>query len=168
MKTQRFVFVTAVLCAALSVSGCASIARQLSAGKVVFDESLPPEQSTVVVFDDSIHVLEYNGIGVEQSWYRNKKYRVNTVTLPAGETTILFDYYFSITRGNTIFTATEDKIELKFDFEAGKDYTVGAYTRTEGFIIVETEYGIAVWDHATTGKPGGVGRSIKSWKLGTF
>jgi hypothetical protein len=150
------------------VPGCASITRQLSAGELVFDESLPPEKRTAVVFGDSIHVLEYNGIGVEDSWYRNGKYRINRVALPAGETTILFDYYLSFSRGNTIFRATEEEIELRFDFEAGKDYTVGAYTKTEGFIFIEIEYGIAIWDHATTGSPGSVDKSIKSWKLGTF
>ncbi|MDR0638735.1 MAG: hypothetical protein LBG27_07540 [Spirochaetaceae bacterium] len=166
MKIQKYAVAAVILCAALLVSRCATLIAQLSAGKVVFDDSLAPEESAVVVFGNSIHVLEYNGIGVEDAWYPKKKYRINTVTLPAGEASILFDYYVSISRGNTIYPASGEGIELKFHFEAGKEYTVVAYTKTEGFIFVKIEYGLAIWDHATTSSPGSIGKSVKSWKLG--
>jgi hypothetical protein len=120
----------------------------------------------VVVFANTIHVMKYNGAGVEDTWYSNGKYRTNTVTLPAGETLILFIYHFSIVRGDTKITITGRNIELCFDFEAGKEYTVASYTKKKGFLLLETEYGVAVWNRATTSNPGRVDKSIKSWKLG--
>jgi hypothetical protein len=154
------------ICAALLVSGCASIIGQLSAAKFAVDDSLSPEESAVVVFDSPIHVREYNGVDVENTWYSKGKYRINTVTLPAGETSVLFDYSISIDWGNSITTITGEDIELRFNFEAGKEYTVAAYITKKGFLLTKAEYGVAVWNHATTGSPGSVENSIKSWKLG--
>jgi hypothetical protein len=165
---KKYVLLAAVLCAALLASGCSSIARQASAGKIVYDESLPPEQTALVVFSDTIHVIEYNGIAVKDSWYPKGKYRINKVTLPAGETAILFNLRFTIEYARSSTTVSMEDIELRFDFEAGKEYTVAVYTKSLGF-FKGTEYGVAVWDYASqTASPGGADEDkiIKSWKLG--
>jgi hypothetical protein len=159
-----------VLCAALTVFGCSSIARQMSAKEIVYDESLPPEQTAFVVFSDTIYVREYNGIPVGEAWYPNGKLRINKVTLPAGETSILFNFWMVIDRGRSILNIKADDIELRFTFEAGKEYTVAAYTKSQGF-FKDTEYGVAVWGYASqTATPGSADESkiLKSWKLGTF
>jgi hypothetical protein len=168
MKLRIFVFLAAA--AMLPVSGCTSIARQLSAQRLVFDESLSPEESTVVAFEETIYVKEYNGIAVEDSWYKNGGRRINTITLPAGEATIVFDFALSVSQDNRTYSVSHDDIELRFNFEAEKEYTVGAYTNEEGFILVKIEYGVAVWDQAVTNNPGGVNinNRIKTWEFGTF
>ncbi|MDR1308086.1 MAG: hypothetical protein LBK74_11000 [Treponema sp.] len=162
--------VAVVLCTALLFSGCSSIARQLSAGKIIYDESLPVEQNALVVFSDTIHVLEYNGIGVEDSWYPKGKYRINKITLPAGETTIQFNLRAYVSQGNYSVSIKADNIELRFNFEAEKEYTVAVYTKSLG-LFKNTEYGVAVWGYASqTASPGGAdaGKILKSWKLGEF
>jgi hypothetical protein len=171
MMIKKYVLATAVFCAALMVFGCGTIgaiARQASAGTIVYDETVPAEQSALIVFSDTIHVLEYNGIAVEEAWYPNEKYRINKVTLPAGETSIRFNLRASISQGNYITNISADDIELRFNFEAGKEYTVALYSKSLGF-LKGTEYGVAVWGYASqTATPGGADadKIIKSWKLG--
>jgi hypothetical protein len=174
MKTiKKYIVLTAVLCVTLLISGCmtvASVARQASAGKIVYDESLPPEKSALVVFSDTIYVMEYNGISVEEAWYPKKKYRINKVTLPAGEASILFNLSAVVNQGNYAVSIAQDDLELRFDFEGGKEYTVAMYTKSLGF-LKDTEYGLAVWGYASqTASPGGADKDkiIKSWKLGQF
>jgi hypothetical protein len=169
-KAKKYAAAAAV-CAALLVFGCGtiagSIAKQASAGTVVYDDSLPAEASTLVVIGDAIHVLEYNGIAVEEAWYPNGKYRINKVTLPAGETSLLFNYDSTIKRGDYTYTLRGKSIELRFNFEAGKEYTVDMYAKFSS----SSEYGVAIWDFVSKSGTLGGGddsRIIKSWKLGAF
>jgi hypothetical protein len=174
MTLKKYGMPAAVLCAVLLVSGCTTIARRLSAGKITYDDSLAPEESVLVVFAYPIHVLSYNGISVEEAWYPNGKYRINRVTLPAGEMSVNFDLKHVI--GNNYYTRTfqGEDIELRFNFEAGKEYTVAPYTKVEGlFGFVKGEFGVAVWNFASSySEPGDVDRDsdkvLKSWKLGEF
>jgi hypothetical protein len=148
-----------VLCAAL-FAGCAGVP-----GRFAFDETVPAEQSTLVVFGTGIRVLEYNGIDIRTGWYPNDKWRVNRITLPIGETTILFNYFNTINMGNTAYYAHSEDITLKFTFEAGKEYTVASYTRRKG--LFTKEYGVAVWELASqTGSPATVENAVKFWKFG--
>jgi hypothetical protein len=173
-KATKYAAAAAAVCAALLVLGCgtiaASIARQASAGTIVYDQSLPPEESTLVAFGDTIYVMEYNGIAVREAWYPDGKYRINRVTLPAGETSILFDYRSTVRQGDYTYTLRGNGIELRFNFEAGKEYTVGIYSKSLG-LFVGSEYGVAIWDFVSQSGPIGGGeasRIIKSWKLGEF
>jgi hypothetical protein len=151
-----------VLGAALLAAGCGT-----SPGVFTYDETIPPDQSVLVVFGSGLAVLEYNGIDVNANWYPNDKWRVNKITLPAGEMTILFNYWVNIGRGNTSYHITGDDISLKYTFEPGKEYTVANYTKDHGFIFGKTEYGVAIWETASqTGSPGRVDGAVKSWKLG--
>ncbi|MDR2313822.1 MAG: hypothetical protein LBE02_04740 [Spirochaetaceae bacterium] len=168
MMVKKYVVCAVVLCAALTVSGCVSIAReiarQISAGTIVYDQSLPAEQSVLVVFGDTIHVLEYNGIAVEEAWYPDGKYRINKVTLPAGETSILFNLRADVDQGNSITRISANDIEMRFTFEAEKEYTVGVYTKSQGF-FKNTDYGVAIWGYAVLGGAD-ANKIIKTWKLG--
>jgi hypothetical protein len=152
-----------VLCAAMLVSGCTTI--------INWDESLSPEKSALVVFSDAIHVLSYNGISVEDAWYPARRYRTNKVTLPAGEMSLVFDLKY-VTGSNyhtRIFSGKN--IELRFNLEAGKEYTLGPYRKTEGFIIEKGEFGAAIWSFAASGGMPGIfdeNKIIKTWKLGEF
>jgi hypothetical protein len=169
-RVKKCAAAAAVFCIVLLASGCSSISRQMSAGTVVYDESLSPEQSALVVFADTIHVVDYNGIGVEEAWYPKGKYRINKVTLPAGETAIRFNIRAYVSQGNYTVSIKADDIELRFDFEAGKEYTFAVYTKSLGF-LKNTEYGVAIWNFASqTASPGGIDtdKTIKSWKLGEF
>lgn len=173
-KAKQYAAAAAAVCAALLVLGCGtiadSIARQASAGTIVYDQSLPPEESTLVVFGDTIYVLEYNGITVKEVWYPTGKYRINKVTLPAGETSVLFNYSTAIRQGDYIYRVRGEGIELRFNFEAGKEYTVDMYTKSLG-LFAGSEYGVAIWDFVSkSGTLGGgdASRIIKSWKLGEF
>ena len=174
MMVKKHALWAAVFCAALLFSGCRSIARQLSARKITYDESVPPEKSALVVFSDIIRVRSYNGIDVGKAWYPKGKNRINKVTLPAGDTSIQFDLNASVEVGNIIYYINQKDLELRFDFEAGKEYTVAFYTKGANIISVafgKSEFGVAVWDYASsTARPSGFhdDNILKSWKLGEF
>ncbi|MDR1507794.1 MAG: hypothetical protein LBI67_11900 [Treponema sp.] len=159
---------TVVLSTALLVSSCSSIARQIPADTIVFDESLPPGQTALVIFGDTIHVLEYNSIDVEEAWYPGGKDRINKVVLPAGETLIRFNARVTVRKINYSNTFNEDGIQMRFNFEAGKEYTIAFYSKSEGY-NTNTEYGIAIWDYSVptaNSRDADEGKMIKNWKLG--
>ena len=67
-------------------------------------------------------------------------------------------YYTSVKVENIVF---------QFDFEAGKEYTVGRYTESTGFLgMGKTKVGIAIWDTAMPKLNGDKSKAIKSWELG--
>ncbi|MDR1105052.1 MAG: hypothetical protein LBL44_01720 [Treponema sp.] len=179
MTARKCAVLAALLCAALPVSGCISIARQLSAGKITYDESVSPEQSALVVFSNTIRVTSYNGTNVDNKvWYPKAKIRINRVTLPARAATIHCDLLCDITRGRTIYHITYKNIELRFKFEAGKEYTVSSYWKgSGGFTGLENiEFGVGIWEYASTNPLsqgtflnagfGNPDEAVEIWKLG--
>jgi hypothetical protein len=123
---------------------------------------------------------------VKDKWYPNNKPRVNIVTLPAGPTVITLNYAIMVAGGNiyygyswvseggvtyttssgvpegVTYTILErNNIELRFDFEEGKNYAIGAYgERGESR---KWTYGIGVWNKAS--EIGEKDKAIKSWDL---
>ena len=153
--------------------GIGSFASTTPPGKITIDEDIPLEKAAVVVFHSSINIKEYNGINVEKELYPRDKLRNMTVTMPAGETHLLFDIYASFDRGNTTYTFRPKDLELKFDFEAGREYTVSIFaSKNEGKLLFPKQRVIlAVWDKIYSGaNPGNKEEShiIKSWELGVF
>jgi len=173
MKTEKFIIGFAFIALlAVSLTGCFSLFGTRP-GVTTIDPNLPIEQSAVVVFTNTMYVKEYNGINVEKEWYPKDKLRKMTVTMPAGETHLLFDIYTSFDRRNTIYTFTPKDIELKFDFEAGKKYTVSLYaSENEGSLLFpKQKVVLAIWDKiysdANPGNRQG-NHIVKSWEIGEF
>ncbi|MCL1812465.1 MAG: hypothetical protein FWG29_02955 [Treponema sp.] len=113
-------------------------------------------------------VSQYNGIDVLDAWYPNGKFRKNTVTLPAGNTSVIFNLSAVISVGNTNFLIKAEDIELRFDFEAGKEYQLGVYRENMGaqtFFLGRIKYGIAIWDKAVSHNYK-LDKAIKHWELG--
>ena len=166
MPLRKFVFSLVVVSAALFMSSCFSAPKP---GKIVFDPDLPPERASEVLFSANIFVQEYNGIGVKGAWYPENKRRRNTVTLPPGQTTIIFNYSLAIDRGNVIYHVNLEDIELRFDFEVGKFYSVGAYIENTGFLgLGKTKFGVAVWDYDIVSDRRGAKKenALRSWEMG--
>ena len=168
MKTGKFIFGFAFIAVmAILLGGCFSLP-----GKVTVDPDIPIEESAVVKFYSSVYVKEYNGINVEDGWYRGDGTKNLTATIPAGETHLLFDIYASFDRRNTTYFFEPKNIELKFNFEAGKEYTVNVYaSKNEGSLFLPKQKIIlAIWDRILsvddgTSKEDGI---VKAWELGEF
>jgi len=166
----RFVFIAVV---AVTFTGCFSLLFSVSAGKTTINPDLPKEKAAVVIFNRGLYVKEYNGIDVEDAWYPKGNLRHMTVTMPAGETRLLFDMHVQFQRGNTIYSFRPKDLELKFNFEAGKEYTVGVFaSKNEGnFFIPKQKIVLAIWDRIYSGADPGnreENHIIKSWELGEF
>lgn len=165
---KKAIFRGIIVCfTALIVSGCFST----PAGKIVYDPELSAENTTYVVFCGTIFVQEYNGINVSDTWYPRGKLRVNRVTLPAGDTTVGINIRGEFSRGNTIYTIRIDDVQLKYDFEQGKEYTIGLYIaeNTGNFLFPKNKIMLAIWGKAfPDGSPGRTKPDLilKSWELG--
>ena len=165
MTIHKHLFFTVLVFVTLLISSCFTMP-----GKINFDPGLPPEQTTVVVFEKEIHVKEYNGVDVFDEWQPDMKYRKNTVTLPAGQAAIAFDLFAYFKTGSySSITIKQEDIELHFNFEAGKTYRMGFYREIAGglgsFIMSRYKFGIAIWDNSieyTTSK----NNAIRYWELG--
>jgi hypothetical protein len=104
-----------VMCAALALGACISMGTPL-----VFDESVPPEESVNIYFYYGIEITSYNGIAVPskknsltaavQSEWRN-------VILPAGE--IEFTLDIAATYGNSTYSARN--VTFVYNFEPAGD-----------------------------------------------
>jgi len=142
-------------------------------GVASIDPDISPERAAIVVFSHAIKVKEYNGIDVKEEWYPEGKSRKMTVTMPGGETYLLFDIWASFDRGNTTYTFNPKDMEMKFDFEAGKEYTVSLYaSKNEGnFLFPKQRIVLAIWDKIySDANPGNREEAhvIKSWELAEF
>jgi hypothetical protein len=158
MTLKKFIPFVLVIFVALAVTGCST-----PPGKIIYDPALPPEKTTYVVFESSIYILEYNGIDVSKTWYPKDLPRINKVTLPAGDTSIRFNLnaFFHPPLTNVNYTVRMDDVELRYNFEAGKEYTFGFYYKSQG-LFKKHDVGVAIWDYASGSK----GTMIKSWQLG--
>jgi len=174
MKTEKFIFICIVF-TAVSLNGCSLLIHTIrhQPGEITIDTNLPAEESAVVIFSESILVKEYNGIDVKDAWYPKDRTRKMTITMPAGEAHLLFDIYASWSRGQVNYYFEPKDVELKFNFEAGKEYTVSLYAgKNEGnFFIPKQKIIMAIWDRIySDANPGNNEEShiIKSWELGVF
>ena len=174
MKTGKFIFgLVFITVMAISLTGCLSLLFAPRPGVVTMDPNLPKEKAAVVVFHSSIKVKEYNGIDVKGNWYPKDEWRKITATIPGGETHLLFDIWGVFDRGNITYTFEPKDLELKFDFEAGKEYTVSIYaSKNEGsFVFPRQKVFLAIWDRIySDANPGNTHEDsiIKSWEFGEF
>ena len=169
MRTRKInyglLFVTVVI--ALLATGCFSIPH-----KLVFDPDLPKEETALVMISNTIIVNEYNGVDVRKAWYPANRARIYKATLPAGESSIHFDISATFSRGNRYITVNREKIELTYNFEAGKEYTIGVYgSKNKGNIFIpKNTLILAIWGQAFSNANPGRNREseLKSWELGDF
>jgi len=170
MKKIRFIFIlTFAAFTAVSFSSCFSTPP----GKLAIDPDLPADKTSVVIFNESLFIKEYNGIDVKSKWYAKDRIRKMTVTLPEGEAHLLFDIYAAWNRGNTIYHFRPKDLELKFNFEAEKEYTVALYAgKNEGnFLFPRQKIYLAIWNRIySDANPGNREENniIKSWEIGEF
>jgi hypothetical protein len=168
MLKKQACYLIAIVSAMLLFLGCSSIWDAMSTVKVEYDPDLPKEQSTVITFDSTIKVLQYNGTDVKDTWYPKGKERINKVTLPAGPAAIILNYLIQIQEGDRITSIKRNNLELRFDFEVEKEYAVGAWVlrgESKGFLQGNKwTYGIGVW--AKFGDVGEKDKAIKYWELG--
>jgi len=175
MKTRKIIFILMLAVFMVSLSSCSLIIHAIRhpAGKLAMDPDLSADQTAVVIFGEPLFIKEYNGIDVKSKWYPKDRTRKMTITLPAGEAHLLFDIYAAWDRGNTTYHFRPKDVELKFNFEAGKQYTVALYAgKNEGnFFFPRQKIYLAVWNRIySDADPGNREENniLKSWELGEF
>jgi hypothetical protein len=120
-------FITAMALLATSCFSIPSIPH-----KIVFDKEVPLEDTAQVLFDEGIHVLALNGIDVDEAWYGSSFWSKESarVTIPAGETEVVYDLYWVRNDG---YTYRANGLKLIYNFEAGKKYMLYFGVKTKGF-----------------------------------
>ena len=159
---KQFILIT-VISAALAIFSCNIT------GNIVLDPDMPAEQTAKVRFQRSIYVTHYNGIDVEDAWYPRGYLKANTVTLPAGETTLNFDIAYSFSYFKINYSLDVNDIELRYNFEPGKEYTVGNYVSENlgNFFIPKFKVYVGIWDqiYPADTRPE-KNKAIRSWEIG--
>jgi len=147
MKTKLSVFVllfgTAVL-----LSSCLFIPKSY---KTYLDTTVPADQTTTISFEGGFII---------KRWNETKVYSTRTVTLPAGNTTFLFDLNFTFSNQYSSTTYRFEDIELRYLFEPGKKYTVKAKHKALALGFKGMEFYIELYDTTK--------RSVllKDWMIG--
>ncbi|MDR2575712.1 MAG: hypothetical protein LBC52_04630 [Treponema sp.] len=131
MKRKRFLLL-GIVCVPLVLGACVS--------QVIFDESLPLEESAHLFFYGELNITEYNGIPVPyKKIFDTTSSNWRDVYLPPGEMEFMLDVYQKI--GNFIFTAKD--VLFRYKFDAGKYYTL-TFTRFGG--PDEDQWGVRIYD----------------------
>lgn len=132
--------------------------------EMIGDENNPVENNAVIKFVSDtangwIILLQWNGIDLKEKLYRNlgtSSEHTAKLTIPAGVNNFVFDITYStqIPLANVRINYPYESIELQYNLEPGKEYTVeGRFTSGEHFIgIYDTTEADSVL--------------LKEWKIG--
>lgn len=133
--------------------------------ELTVDISNPAEKNAIVTFINDaekglIYVSEWNGINISESLYNKKSVRSNEksrLTVPAGDNSFLIDIFYTIEK---IYFSDQRNIELQYNLEAGKKYTVKGRIGKEGFLLNKKYFlFIGIYDGS---------KLSKEWKLAEF
>jgi hypothetical protein len=128
---KKIFAVFSVMCVLLTLGACAT-------KQVVFDENLPKEQSSRLVFFGGVQITAYNGIPVP--FKKTMGATVSTwqdVLLPPGEMEFVLDVYYNINN----FRYFANDLGFKYRFEAG-EYTL-TFTAWEG---ADKTWGVRIYN----------------------
>jgi hypothetical protein len=101
-----------------------------AATQVIWDESLPADQTAIIRISSVMTITSYNGVLVQ--WKEGKLTDVE-VALPAGNIEFIFDLEaYEMVYGGQASYKGKDML-LKYNFAAGKKYVLNFYS---GSIIV--------------------------------
>jgi hypothetical protein len=96
---------------------------------------------------NNIKITKFNDIDVESEWYPGNRRRNLLLTIPTGETNIIYDMYWQVTSGQVNRWLEGKDLTFSFNFEANREYTVGFYSKSVGnFLNPRNELYLAVWD----------------------
>jgi len=120
--------------------------------KTVLDINTPVNETATIEFDGGFHVRKWNDEKIYTA--------LDEVIIPAGNTSFLFDLYFSF--GNQYSTTTYEfkDIELKYTFEPGKKYKIESYSKSLALGFKGIEFYVQLYD--TTKRS----EKLKEWMIG--
>jgi len=119
----------------------------LPPAKISMNGDIPQEKSAIVMVCDDIVITELNGVDVEHILYPKNARRNLLLTIPAGETHFNYNMHWTVSTGQVSSWIEGKDLKFLFNFEAGKEYTVGYYAKYVGsFFNPRYELYLAVWD----------------------
>jgi len=127
-----------------------------------------PEQNVTVTFSQStadgfFHFKEWNGINIEDTVYNKRWIKSNDtvmITVPAGETSFLFDLTYEFNSQSSSRSYEFENIELKYLFEPGKKYEIKGRYKALSLGFKGIEFYLGLYD--TTKKS----TLLKEWMIG--
>ncbi|MDR2923264.1 MAG: hypothetical protein LBU85_07980 [Treponema sp.] len=148
------------LCLVLIAGIAASLSSCFSTHELVVDEKAPAAHTALVTFANDrgdFNVILWNEKDIESELYGKEVHHYGLVklTVPAGRTSFLFDVHYTIRMGQVSTTYIFNNIEIRYDLEPGKEYTINIHRLGKGFI--ESTFFIGIYDAA--------GNVLKEWEL---
>jgi hypothetical protein len=131
---------------------------------ITIDETVPKNESAVVLFDHGVKVRTFNNVDVFDAWYGRGWWTADSakITVPAGEAKIEYDVYLK----NNDVTYEADNLNLTYTFEAGKEYIFKIDSQGGILGIFHVDYGIALYDKLPHFFIGTTGRKpIEFWVI---
>jgi len=146
MKNRLSLFVLA-FGAAVLLSSCLYIPRTY---KTFLDITTPADKTTTVKFEGDFFLKKWNETNI---------YSTNTVILPAGNTSFLFDLRYTFSNQYSSTTYKMDNIELRYLFEPGKIYTIKSKYKLLG-LFKGYEFSVELYDTTKNSV------LLREWKVG--
>jgi hypothetical protein len=114
---KAFIFISSVL--GIILSGCTS-------SKYVYDKSIPEEQLCILKIPLNCSVVRFNDSKTHWNDTMFYGFRKDTmVKIPAGEHTLIIDYFNQELIGYRTFRITKaENIKITFEFQPGKTYEI--------------------------------------------
>jgi hypothetical protein len=146
MKKKIFIFVL-IFGAVVILSSCLFIPKTY---KTFLDTSVPDDQNTIVTLEGGLLLKEWNDSIV---------HAYGTLTLPAGNSSFLFDVSFTFSNQYSSTTYKMEDIELRYLFEPEKKYKIKTKYKSLG-LFKGYEFFIEMYD-TTKGSV-----QLREWKIG--
>ena len=131
------------LLAIFAFTGCLSAPTS----QIIVDDNIPQRDTAIIMVGHNIKITNFNGIYVEDEWYPNNRRSNLRLTIPAGETHFIYNMNWQISTGQVNSWLEGNDLEFFFNFEVGKEYTVGFYEKSVGTTLNRRfELYLVVWD----------------------
>lgn len=115
--------------------------------KIIIDDNIPQEDTAVVMVSSNITITKFNDIDVLKEWYPKNVRRNLELTIPSGETNFIYNMFWQVSIGQVNSWIEGKDLKFSFNFEDGKEYTIGYYSKSVGFFIAQRhELYLAIWD----------------------
>ena len=125
------------------IAGCVTAPTSF----ITIDKDIPQGESANIIVSSNITITEFNGDDVKNEWYRRNSRRTLNLKIPAGETQFIYNMYWQVSRGQVNSWLEGKDLTFSFNFEAGRKYTIGFYSKRAGsFLSQRHELYLAVWD----------------------
>jgi len=135
--------------------------------KVNLDQQNPVDQNATVTFKNNtekgeFQFKEWNGMDIKNTVYKKRMIKSNDIIkfiVPAGSNSFAFDILYRISNNQQTTVYSYKNIDLRYDFEPGKKYTIKGRMKFLALGFKGIEFYISLYDNSKR-------VALKEWMIG--